>query len=141
MPRLEARDLVFSGTSATGGEATGVVYATGMSTELGRIAALSERVKERAEPTRGTGAPGRLADRGGRASAWRSRSCRSRSSPPACRFGSSVVFAVGLLAGNVPEGLLPVITLALAVAVGAARATRRARQATERRRDAGLAPT
>src|SRR5581483_9510448 len=27
------------------------------------------------------------------------------------------VFAVGLLAGNVPEGLLPVITLALAVAV------------------------
>ena len=29
----------------------------------------------------------------------------------------AVVFAVGLLAGNVPEGLLPVITLALAVAV------------------------
>jgi hypothetical protein len=29
-----------------------------------------------------------------------------------------VVFAVGLLAGNVAEGLLPVITLALAVAVG-----------------------
>jgi calcium-translocating P-type ATPase len=29
------------------------------------------------------------------------------------------VFAVGLLAGNVPEGLLPVITLALAVAVSA----------------------
>ena len=31
--------------------------------------------------------------------------------------GNAVVFAVGLLAGNVPEGLLPVITLALAVAV------------------------
>ena len=30
---------------------------------------------------------------------------------------NSVVFAVGLLAGNVPEGLLPAITLALAVAV------------------------
>ena len=29
------------------------------------------------------------------------------------------MFAVGLLAGNVPEGLLPVITLALAVAVSA----------------------
>jgi calcium-translocating P-type ATPase len=44
---------------------------------------------------------------------------------PAAYFGAglslrnSVVFAVGLLAGNVPEGLLPVITLALAVAVGA----------------------
>ena len=34
-------------------------------------------------------------------------------------FQNSVVFAVGLLAGNVPEGLLPVITLALAVAVSA----------------------
>ena len=34
-------------------------------------------------------------------------------------FTNSVVFAVGLLAGNVPEGLLPVITLALAVAVRA----------------------
>jgi phosphoserine phosphatase len=32
---------------------------------------------------------------------------------------NAVVFAVGLLAGNVPEGLLPVITLALAVAVRA----------------------
>ena len=31
--------------------------------------------------------------------------------------GNAVVFAVGLLAGNVPEGLLPAITLALAVAV------------------------
>jgi magnesium-transporting ATPase (P-type) len=43
---------------------------------------------------------------------------------PAAIFGAglslhnSVVFAVGLLAGNVPEGLLPVITLALGVAVG-----------------------
>ena len=54
---------------------------------------------------------------------------------------NSVVFAVGLLAGNVPEGLLPVITLALAVAVSAARAPRRARQAAERGRDARLAPT
>ena len=53
-------------------------------------------------------------------------------------FKNSVVFAVGLLAGNVPEGLLPVITLALAVAVRAARAPRSAGQAPERRRDAGL---
>ena len=31
--------------------------------------------------------------------------------------GDAVVFAIGLLVGNVPEGLLPVITLALAVGV------------------------
>ncbi|MGZ8694158.1 MAG: HAD-IC family P-type ATPase, partial [Gaiellaceae bacterium] len=41
---LEARDLVFSGTSCTGGQARALVYATGMQTELGRISALSERV-------------------------------------------------------------------------------------------------
>ncbi|HEY7933322.1 MAG TPA: cation-transporting P-type ATPase, partial [Solirubrobacteraceae bacterium] len=40
--RIAAQDLLFSGTSATGGEARGIVFATGMHTELGRIAALSE---------------------------------------------------------------------------------------------------
>jgi magnesium-transporting ATPase (P-type) len=48
--RIAAQDLLFRGTSATGGEARGIVFATGMRTELGRIAALSERVKE--EPSR-----------------------------------------------------------------------------------------
>ena len=42
---LEARDLIFSGTTCVWGEATALVYATGMQTELGRIAALSERVR------------------------------------------------------------------------------------------------
>ena len=32
-------------------------------------------------------------------------------------FSDSIVLAVGLIAGNVPEGLLPVITLALAIGV------------------------
>ena len=51
---------------------------------------------------------------------------------------AAVVFAVGLLVGNVPEGLLPVITLALAVGVRELVAPRRRRQAAERRRDARL---
>ena len=33
------RDLVFSGTACTGGEAAAVVLATGMRTQLGRVAA------------------------------------------------------------------------------------------------------
>ncbi|MEU6017407.1 hypothetical protein ABZ826_26175 [Streptomyces sp. NPDC047515] len=45
VPLLHARDLVFSGTTCTEGEARAVVFATGMHTELGRIAALSERVE------------------------------------------------------------------------------------------------
>jgi magnesium-transporting ATPase (P-type) len=39
--RLEAEDLVFAGTLCTAGEARALIYATGMATELGRIAALS----------------------------------------------------------------------------------------------------
>ncbi len=42
---LEAEDLVFAGALCTGGEAEAIVYATGMHTQLGRIAALSQRVK------------------------------------------------------------------------------------------------
>jgi magnesium-transporting ATPase (P-type) len=40
---LDAADLVFSGTTCIGGEAATVVTRTGMHTELGRIAALSQR--------------------------------------------------------------------------------------------------
>ncbi len=118
VPRIVARDLLFSGTSATGGEAQGVVFATGMHTELGRIAALSERVKEEPSPL----------ERQVRRVAWLIAAiaiAMAVAFVPVAIFGAglsfknSVVFAVGLLAGNVPEGLLPVITLALAVAVRA----------------------
>ena len=50
VPPLEARDLVFSGTSCVEGEARALVYATGMHTELGRIATLSQRVESEASP-------------------------------------------------------------------------------------------
>ena len=47
---LESDDLVFAGTLCTGGEAIGVVFATGMATQLGRIAALSQRVRAEVSP-------------------------------------------------------------------------------------------
>ena len=49
-PRVEARELLFSGSMCTGGDAQAVVFATGLHTELGRIAALSQGVRE--EPSR-----------------------------------------------------------------------------------------
>ena len=116
VPLLNARELLFSGTSATGGEGRGVVFATGMHTELGRIAALSERVKEEPSPL----------EVQVRRVAWLIAAiavAMAVAFVPLAIFvaglsvKNSVVFAVGLLAGNVPEGLLPVITLALAVAV------------------------
>lgn len=116
VPKIAARDLVFSGTNCTGGEARGVVFATAMHTELGRIAALSERVKEEPSPL----------ETQVRRVAWLIAGVAvglAVAFVPVAIFGAglsfqnSVVFSVGLLAGNVPEGLLPVITLALAVAV------------------------
>ncbi len=116
VPLLEARDLVFSGTTCTGGEATIVVVATGMRTELGRIAALSERVKSEQSPL----------ERQVRRVAWLIAAIAVMMAAaflPIATLGAglsipqAIVFAVGLIAGNVPEGLLPVITLALAIGV------------------------
>ena len=47
---LEAEDLVFAGTLCTGGDAQAVVYGTGMHTQLGRIAALSQTVVDERSP-------------------------------------------------------------------------------------------
>jgi len=116
VPPLQARDLVFSGTTCTEGEARAVVFATGMRTELGRIAALSQRVEREESPL----------ERQVRRVAWLIAAIALVTAiaflPLALlvaglSLSDSVVFAVGLLVGNVPEGLLPVITLALAVGV------------------------
>ncbi len=116
VPLLSAQELVFSGTSCTGGEARGVVFATGMATEIGRIAALSQRVKIDPSPL----------ERQVRRVAWLIAAVSvmlALSFIPLATLAAhltlinSLVFAAGLLAGMVPEGLLPVITLSLAVAV------------------------
>ncbi|HET6504918.1 MAG TPA: cation-transporting P-type ATPase [Amycolatopsis sp.] len=118
VPPLRAHDLVFSGTTCTGGQARGVVFATGMHTELGRIAALSQRVRQDPSPL----------ERQVRRVAWLIAAVSillALAFIPIATFGAhlslidAMVFAAGLLAGMVPEGLLPVITLALAVAVRA----------------------
>ncbi|WP_236794257.1 cation-transporting P-type ATPase [Amycolatopsis sp. GM8] len=116
VPVQQARDLVFSGTTCTGGEARAVVFATGMHTELGRIAALSQRVERDESPL----------EKQVRRVAWLIALISvvlGVAFLPIATFGAglsfvnAVVFAVGLLVGNVPEGLLPVITLALAIGV------------------------
>lgn len=115
VPLLQARDLVFSGTACTGGQAEAVVTATGMRTELGRIAALSQRTGADTSPlerqvTRATWLIALVAVGAGAAFL-----------PVGLAAGLGITaaasFAIGLLVANVPEGLLPTITLALAVGV------------------------
>jgi calcium-translocating P-type ATPase len=114
---LEARDLVFSGTSCTGGEGRVLVFATGMQTELGRISALSERVEREQSPLE------QQIRRVARLIAVVGTAVGLAFLPlgllAGLSFTDALVFAVGLLVANVPEGLLPTITLALAVGVRA----------------------
>ncbi len=115
-PLLQARDVVFSGSSCTGGEATAVVYATGMHTELGRIAALSQRVVKEPSPLE------QQVARAARLIAYIAVGTGAAFIPvgmflAGLSFMDTLNFAIGLLVANVPEGLLPTITLALAVGV------------------------
>ena len=115
---LSASDLVFSGTTVLAGQARAVVSSTGMTTELGRIAALSHRVSRERSPL----------ERQVRRVAWLIALVAVVVGLAFIPLGtllaglplqSAIVFAVGLLVANVPEGLLPTITLALAVGVRA----------------------
>ena len=112
---LEARDLVFSGTSCTGGLARALVYATGMQTELGRISALSERSGRDESPLE------QQVRHVAKLIALVAVAVGIAFLPlglmAGLAFADALVFAVGLLVANVPEGLLPTITLALAVGV------------------------
>ncbi|WP_330180557.1 cation-transporting P-type ATPase [Nocardia sp. NBC_01503] len=113
---LQATDLVFTGTTVVGGEATALVFATGMRTEIGRIAALSQRVRTERSPL----------ERQVRRLTWFIAAIAIGVGVIFLPIGmlaaglsvsAAATFAIGLLVANVPEGLLPTITLALAVGV------------------------
>jgi calcium-translocating P-type ATPase len=116
-PLLEARELVFSGTSCTAGQARAVVTHTGMHTEIGRIAALSQRGHHEPSPL----------ERQVRRATWIIAAVAVTAGVAFLPIGvlaglgwaAAITFSIGLIVANVPEGLLPTITLALAAGVRA----------------------
>ncbi|MFM9373593.1 cation-translocating P-type ATPase [Streptomyces sp. Da 82-17] len=114
-PLLEEPNLLFSGTTCVEGQAQAVVFATGHHTELGRIAALSQRTRRETSPL----------ERQVKKVAWLIAAVATGMGAVFLVVGVAVglpvtdalMFAIGLLVANVPEGLLPTITLALAVGV------------------------
>jgi calcium-translocating P-type ATPase len=108
-------DLVLSGTLCGAGAGHAVVTATGTRTELGRIAALSRRVTRERSPL----------EVQVRRVAWLIAAVGTAVGAAFMPLGlvaglsahDSFLFAIGLLVANVPEGLLPTITLALAAGV------------------------
>jgi calcium-translocating P-type ATPase len=113
---VDAADVLLSGTTCTGGDGRALVVHTGMSTELGRIAALSRHAGQQASPL----------ELQVRRVAWLIAGVAvlvglaflPLGMIAGLSFTEAAVFGIGLLVANVPEGLLPTITLALAAGVG-----------------------
>ena len=116
LTELERTNLVFAGTSIVSGTGRAVVYNTGMLTQFGRIARLTQAVRE---------APSLLQQQVVRVT--------RRIALFALVLGAIVflvsimevglphieafVLALGIIVAAIPEGLLPTITLSLAIAV------------------------
>ncbi|QRP42904.1 cation-transporting P-type ATPase [Amycolatopsis sp. FDAARGOS 1241] len=112
---IDSPVLVFSGTVCVAGAARAVVHATGRHTEIGRIASLSARIGREESPL----------ERQVRRVAWLIAGVAlvvgvgflPLGVVAGLSWSAAFVFAIGLLVANVPEGLLPTITLALAAGV------------------------
>ncbi|MBZ0160908.1 MAG: cation-transporting P-type ATPase [bacterium] len=112
-PLVESANVVFAGTTILSGTARVVVFATGMNTEFGKIAHLTAGVEAEMSPLQQEiRKVTRLiaAISAGIGLAFFGLGVLSGRS-----FWENFIFAVGLLVANVPEGLLPTVTLALAV--------------------------
>jgi Ca2+-transporting ATPase len=107
-------NLVFAGTSVSSGSGKGVIYATGMATELGKIAGMAQEVKVEPSP---------LQKEMGKITKILAIIATSLGVLFFCLGAfvtgmatkASFVFAIGIIVANVPEGLLPTVTLALAM--------------------------
>ncbi len=111
---LASRNVVLAGTLAVAGSAQALVFATGMRTEFGRIARLTQSTDEPLSPlqleiarlSRLVAAFATLLGVVFFALGW----------TLGLPFWTNFIFAIGIIVANVPEGLLPTVTLALALA-------------------------
>ena len=110
---LDFPNLVFAGTSVLSGHGRAVVYATGMATEFGRIAHLATTVEPELSPLQ------KEIVRVTRLIALISLAMGLLffilGMTMNLGFWISAIFGIGIIAANVPEGLLPTVTLALAM--------------------------
>ena len=111
---LHSTNIVLAGTTVVSGNARAVVVATGMQTEFGKIAHLTQTTREMTFPLQ-------------REIAFVSRVVAVLSVvlgvvffalglAIGLPFWANFIFAIGIIVANVPEGLLPTVTLSLAIA-------------------------
>ena len=111
---LNARNILLAGTSLVAGEARAAVFATGMHTEFGKIAHLTQATGAVLSPLQ------REIARLSRVIALIAAALGALffliGHSLGLSFWASLLFAIGIIVANVPEGLLPTVTLALALA-------------------------
>ena len=109
---LRARNVLLAGTAIVSGEGRAVVFATGMRTEFGRIARLAQTADEVRTPLQ------REIARVSRLVAVLATGLGTAffaiGQLLGLPFSESFIFGIGIIVANVPEGLLPTVTLARA---------------------------
>ncbi|HEX6728081.1 MAG TPA: cation-transporting P-type ATPase, partial [Nitrospira sp.] len=110
---LDIPNLVFAGTPVLSGRGRAVVFATGMQTEFGKIARLSTGVETGLSPlqkeiVKVTHVVALL-------SLAMGGTFFAIGISMGLGFWISAIFGIGIIVANVPEGLLPTVTLALAL--------------------------
>ena len=111
---LYARNVVLAGTAVVSGQARAVVYATGMRTEFGRIAHLTQTAGAASSPLQREIA--RLSRIVAALATGMGVALFFVGQAMGLPTWENLLFAIGIIVANVPEGLLPTVTLSLAMA-------------------------
>ncbi len=112
----ELPNLVFAGTTVAAGHGRAAVIATGMHTEIGRIASLTQELKDEKSPLQ------REIEKVTRVVTVLAVAMGAGFFVVGTALGklsltAAFLFAIGIIVANVPEGLLPTVSLSLAMAV------------------------
>lgn len=113
---IEMPNIVFAGSSLVKGQGKAVVFGTGMATEIGRIAGMTQSIKSEDSPLQKElrATVRTIAFLAGAIAllflglGWYFAGLS---------FLQAFIFCIGLFVANVPEGLLPTVTLSLAIGV------------------------
>ena len=111
---LETRNIVFSGTTVSAGSGKAIIYATGMKTQLGKIADLTTSTNDEQTPIHKE--IKKFIRLISIIAIILGVSFFSIGFVSGNDFWMSMVFAIGIIVANVPEGLLPTVTLGLSMA-------------------------
>ncbi len=111
---LRAKNVLLAGTAIVSGEGRAVVFATGMRTEFGRIARLAQTADEVRTPLQREIA--RVSRLVAVLATGLGTAFFAAGQLLGLQFSESFIFGIGIIVANVPEGLLPTVTLALAMA-------------------------